>query len=210
MLTIKSINEGPLRQLEQMGNLVQGSGNCLEKALRDKNVLERTAVQAAELALKGHKLTGELIIRLNKSFITSLDREDIGNIAFELQRLLTRNQGILELLVLLKPGLPLTPEGLQLGIHLVTAITDLNLAVSLLKKVEKDSQLLFRCCERVSQSTYNGERCYREALAAVLFFNDKDHLDTVKWKEIFGELAKALDHCARAADLLKGVVLKYG
>lgn len=210
MLTIRSINEGPLRQLEQIGNLVQGSGNCLEKALRDINALESAAAQAAEFALRGHKLTGELIIRLNKSFITSLDREDLGNIAFELERLLTGNQGALELLVLLKPGMPLPPEGLRLGIHLVTAMTDLNLAISLVKRVEKDSQPLLRCCERVNQSAYNGGRCYREALAAVLPLPEKDHSDIIKWREIFGELAKALDNCARAADMLKGVVLKYG
>lgn len=210
MLSIKSVKNNPLRLLERLGNMVQESGNCLERDLQDSITLEKACVEASELVSKGQKLSGELIIKLNKSFIIPLDREDVGSIAFELQQLLVCIQGALEFLVLSKQGWPLSQEGQQLVNHLVKAITELNLAVSKVKKVEQDCLNMLRCCERVSQTTYEGGRCYREALAKVLLNENQNPFKTIILQEMLREFAKGLEICNRSSDLLKGVILKYG
>ena len=53
-----------------------------------------------------------------------------------------------------------------------------------------------------------GNELYRDEIV-MLFGNNKDAIEILKWKEIMTELEKMLDSCVHLADSLKRVVLKY-
>jgi len=156
-----------------------------------------------DLEHKGDSLTHDIIKKLNKSFITPFDREDIYSLASKLDDVMDLIDASAQRIVMYNVEKP-TPEAQQLAFIILKGCQTLTKAVSLLGgKLEH----LNEYCVEVNALENEADRVCREAISR-LFDEEKDPIQLIKWKEIYETLEKATDKCEDAANILESVVVK--
>ena len=156
-----------------------------------------------ELEHKGDHLTHEIIKKLNKSFITPFDREDIYSLASKLDDVMDLIDASAQRFVMYNVEKP-TPEAQQLAFIILKGCQAIVKAVSLLGG---DLEHLYEYCVEVNALENEADRVCREAISR-LFDEEKDPIQLIKWKEIYETLEKATDKCEDAANILESVVVK--
>ncbi len=153
---------------------------------------------------KGDTITHNLITRLNQTFITPFDREDIHELSSKIDDVLDLTDAAASRLVTynvdrVRPGVP------ELAKILVAATEEV---VKSVKVLEKQDHILEHCIE-INRLENEGDRVSR-ALIAQLFDEEKDPVQIIKWKEIIEVLETAIDKCEDVANVLESVVIKSG
>ncbi len=188
---------------EITGNVIEGA-KVLDNLLRDWD--HRRLAGAAHLIRqvenRGDEMTHQLLIKLNQTFITPFDREDIHLLASSLDDVLDFIYGAINRLVTYKITQPSPSATVLAGIILKQA-EELGKAVSLL---EKDHALLSHCVE-VNRLENEADQVAQEAIGR-LFDGDYDPITLIKLKELLEILEEATDKAEDAANVLETVVLK--
>ncbi len=154
---------------------------------------------------KGDSLTHDIIKKLNKSFVTPFDREDIYSLASKLDDIMDLIDASSQRLVMYNVEKP-TPEAKQLAFIILKSCQALDKAVALLGgKLEPIAEY----CVEVNALENEADRVCREAISR-LFDEEKDPIQLIKWKEIYETLERATDKCEDAANILESVVVKNG
>lgn len=154
---------------------------------------------------KGDSLTHDIIKKLNKSFITPFDREDIYSLASKLDDIMDLIDASSQRMVMYNVEKP-TPESKQLAFIILKSCQALDKAVALLGgKLEPIAEY----CVEVNALENEADRVCREAISR-LFDEEKDPIQLIKWKEIYETLERATDKCEDAANILESVVVKNG
>jgi uncharacterized protein len=152
---------------------------------------------------KGDTITHDIIKKLNKSFVTPLDREDIYALSAALDDILDLIDASAQRFVMYNVEKP-TPEAKELAFIILKACQTIDKAVSLLgKKMEHIAEY----CVEVNALENEADRVCREAVSR-LFNEEKDPIQLIKWKEIYETLERATDKCEDAANILESVVVK--
>ena len=152
---------------------------------------------------KGDQQTHDIIKKLNKSFITPLDREDIYALSAALDDILDLIDASAQRIVMYNVEKP-TPEAKELAFLILKSCQIIDKGVSLLGgKLEHISE----CCVEVNALENEADRVCREAVSR-LFDEEKDPIQLIKWKEIYETLERATDKCEDAANILESVVVK--
>jgi len=152
---------------------------------------------------KADHLTHDIIKKLNKSFVTPLDREDIYALAGALDDILDLIDACAQRFVMYNVE-KTTQEAKELGFLILKSCQTLDKAVGLLGgKLEPIAEL----CLEVNSLENEADRVYREAISR-LFDEEKDPIRLIKWKELYETLEKATDKCEDAANILESVVVK--
>lgn len=178
-----------------------------------KNILEKPSAtsedlgQISDIEHKADDINDAIIDRLNQTFLTPLDREDIYSIATMLDDIVDMLQGAVERMVLYKTGEPTSGAG-ELARILIESTSELMSAFQLLKNIKGQQQNILEHVRRICELESEGDRVYRQEVA-MLFETCPDPIRIIKWKEVLERLEEALDHCENVADLLRGVVMKY-
>lgn len=160
-----------------------------------------------ELEHEADALTAMILDRLNSTFITPLDREDIYTLAQVLDDIVDFAQGTVERMILYRTTQP--SIGAQELVHLIVrAAEQIRMAFACLNHIHFKKSELLAATEEIYQLESAGDTIYRQEVAR-LFECEKDPIEIIKWKEILENLETTLDHCESIADLLKGVVVKY-
>ena len=158
-------------------------------------------VKAVETA--GDGLTRDLIQLLNTQYVTPFDREDIYQLATELDDVVDYVEEASELLGLYGVESATRHAVEQCGI-LVQAVEQLAVALAGLKSMRGVQDALVR----VKGLEDDGDRVVRDAVAA-LFRDDRiDPLTVIRWKDIYDTLEEALDACETAANVIANIVVK--
>jgi len=158
-------------------------------------------VKAIETA--GDGLTRELITLLNTQYVTPFDREDIYQLATELDDVVDYLEEASDLLGLYGVEAA-TRYAVEQCAIIVSAAEQLNLALAGLKGMRGVQDALVR----LKAFEDEGDRVLREAVAA-LFRDDRiDPLIVIRWKDIYEALEQALDACETAANVIANVVVK--
>jgi uncharacterized protein Yka (UPF0111/DUF47 family) len=151
------------------------------------------------------QLTHEVITRLDRSFITPLDREDIHELASGLDDVIDLIDGTARRAQIFHLGE--APEGSILLANVIKrACEELLVAVSGLKK--NDGAVL-PACIAVKRLEEEGDSLYHEWLGRV-FQGTPDPLLVIKWKELYDNLEKTLDMAEDAANVLESIAIKHG
>lgn len=150
----------------------------------------------------GDTITHDLNTRLNQTFITPFDREDIHELASKVDDVLDLADAAAGRLVLygvktIRPGV------VELAQILETATREILAAVRLLSKQD---HILEHCIE-INRLENEGDRICR-ALIATLFEEEKNPVEIIKWKEIIEAIETAIDKCEDVANVIETVVLK--
>jgi hypothetical protein len=151
------------------------------------------------------QVTHELVTRLNKSFITPLDREDIHMLASRLDDVLDRIDGAARRTAIFRAES--APQGaIILADVMVRATEQLLKAVQVLEKGK--SGVVIQACIEVKRLEEEGDSAYSEWLGR-LFDQETDPIALLKWKEIYDTLEKTLDQAEDVANVLESIAIKH-
>ena len=187
---------------EDMASNVTEGARVLHRLLQNFDSVEQQVQKIKDIEHRGDDMTHALIIKLNQTFITPFDREDIHRLAYSLDDVLDFVNAAGQRLVLYKirsdPGSAAILAGL-----IVRQSEELTKAVSLL---EKNKHVLEHCVE-INRLEDEADSVCREAIAH-LFEHEKDPIALIKSKELYEVLEMATDKAEDAANVLEAVVLK--
>jgi uncharacterized protein len=180
-----------------------GEGARLLKAILDdfENVEVRVK-QLKDLEHKGDDMTHGVLVKLNQTFITPFDREDIHQLASKLDDVIDYVYAAGERLVMYKI-LSAPPAVSELAGVIIRQADQLSKAVSMLEKHDN----VLEICVEINRLENEADQIGRAALAA-LFEREKDPINLIKIKELIEVLETATDKAEDAANVLESVVLK--
>jgi predicted phosphate transport protein (TIGR00153 family) len=186
---------------ELSGYLTEGA-KLLRGILEDPRDLERRVAEVQDVEHKGDRATHAIIAKLNQTFITPFDREDIHRLASSLDDVLDFVNAAATRLVMYKIFQP-PPTSAELAGLIVLQSEELARGVSLL---EKNGEVL-KHCEEVNRLEDEADQVSRRAIAN-LFDHEKDPIQLIKLKELYEILEVATDKAEDVANTLEGIVLK--
>jgi predicted phosphate transport protein (TIGR00153 family) len=150
------------------------------------------------------RTTHDIVDRLNRTFVTPLDREDIHALASSLDDVMDAIDAAAAVVRLYK--IHQVRGGAR---RLADIICDaVDLIAEAFGALEKRQGVL-AIAARISQLEHEADRVHQDAIAG-LFDQERDPIAVIKWKEIYDFLEAATDRCEDVANLLEGVVVKNG
>ena len=149
----------------------------------------------------------KIIDKLNMTFITPIDREDIYALATGLDDGVDNLQGTLQRIVMYRTGEALA-GAISLTKLIIEATEEIIQAFSLLKNIRKNQVQILEATHKIENLESEGDRIYRHEVA-FLFDQATDPIELIKWKDILENLEDTLDHCEKISDMIRGVVMKY-
>ncbi len=165
----------------------------------DDKGLSRAVVEAEQ---EGDRITHEIVKRLNSTFVTPIDREDIYGLATQMDDIVDYAEEAADLLGLYKIEAPME-QAQALTKVLVAACEQLAEGLEHLPGF-KD---LDKYWIEVHRLENEGDRISRDAVAS-LFSNGIDPMVVIRWKDVFAVLENAIDATETAAQILEGIVIK--
>jgi uncharacterized protein len=186
---------------EAAGNIVRAAdlldqmlGNYPERAdlARDILICEQD----------GDRITHDIIQRLNQTFVTPIDREDIYELASALDDIVDYTEEVADYLGLYKIEAPMM-QGQRLAHILLQASRQIAEAMPRMRTFNDISHYTVE----INRLENDGDRVSREAMAS-LFDNGIDPMVVIRWKDLFERLEAAIDATERVANILEGIVIK--
>jgi predicted phosphate transport protein (TIGR00153 family) len=150
----------------------------------------------------GDHITHEVIRRINETFVTPIDRDDILRLASALDDIVDYIEEAADYLGLYSVEAPMM-QALALAHVLVDATRELAAAVPLMREFKDVSRHIVE----VHRLENEGDRIVRNAIAS-LFEDGIDPMVVIRWKDIFERLEDAIDATERTAYVLEGIVIK--
>lgn len=158
----------------------------------------------SELEKEGDRLTHRMVDALNRSFITPIDRDDIYKLNSNLDDILDFMEACAVRLQLFKITKP--TAGMKRFASLIyQAVDDINEALSNFKNPTK----VLEITRDIKDLESEGDTISHK-LISDLFEQEKDPIELIKLKEIYGRLESTLDRCQDLACLLEAIIVKNG
>jgi predicted phosphate transport protein (TIGR00153 family) len=151
---------------------------------------------------EGDRITHDIVQRLNHTFVTPIEREDILALAGALDDVVDLVDEVADYLGLYHIEAPMD-QALRLARILDEACRALNEATPLLR----DFRDMSRHTVEVHRLENEGDRLTRDAIGA-LFARGIDPMTVIRWKDIYERIEEAIDSTERVALLLEGIVIK--
>jgi predicted phosphate transport protein (TIGR00153 family) len=158
-------------------------------------------VKAEETA--GDHITRDLITLLNTQYMTPFDREDIFQLATEIDDVVDYLEEASDLLGLYGVEMP-TRHAVEQCAVIVQACEQLAIACDNLKSMRGVQEAVVE----LKRLEDEGDRILRDALASLFRDEAIDPLIVIRWKDIYEALERALDACETAANVLANIVVK--
>jgi uncharacterized protein len=150
----------------------------------------------------GDRITHDLIQRLNHTFVTPIDREDILQLASALDDIVDFTEEVADYLGLYKIEAPME-QAQRLAHILLQSCRQISEAMPRLRGFRDISHYTVE----INRLENDGDRVTREAMAS-LFDNGVDPMMVIRWKDIFERLEAAIDATEKVANILEGIVIK--
>jgi predicted phosphate transport protein (TIGR00153 family) len=151
---------------------------------------------------EGDEVTHEVVRRLNQTFVTPIDREDILDLVRALDDIVDYTEEVADYLGLYRIEAPMV-QAQQLARVLRDAAHHVGLAIPQIRGFKDISEHAVE----VHRLENEGDRIVRAAIAS-LFEAGIDPMVVIRWKDLYERLEDAIDSTERAADVLEGIVIK--
>jgi uncharacterized protein len=188
--------------IEDAQNVLAGA-RLLEEFFRSYDQRERLASQLRDLERRGDALSHDIGQKLENTFVTPFDREDIHQLISRLDDILDFIEEVADTCVLYKIEEPTSVAQKQAGI-IVKQCEELGKALDKLKGF-KDIGPHWIEIHRLENE---GDRITRQAMAD-LFTNGIEPIDLIKWKDVYALLEDTIDACEDAANVIERIVVKH-
>jgi len=190
------------RLFSELAANLDAAAQLLPKFMSDG---DRKSIAAAILEHEhvGDKIVHDIVRRLNKSFITPIDREDIYDLVATMDEVLDNIEAATDAMVLYRVAAPTEFARRQAKV-IAEAAAVLH---QIIDDLEKRTDLMERVIS-INSLENEGDRIVRDAIAA-LFDDDIDAREIIKWKDIYELLESAIDECEHVANVIESIVLKH-
>jgi len=187
---------------QMTGNLGEAA-RLLKQTLEDFREVEERVRLLKEIEHRGDEMTHNILTKLNQTFITPFDREDIHQLASSLDDVLDFTYAAGVRLTMYKiTGAPQAAP--KLADILVRQTDQLSQAMV---RLEKNHDHVLENCVEINRLENEADQVARTAIA-VLFDKEKDPISLIKLKELFEVLETATDKAEDVANVLEAVVVK--
>jgi predicted phosphate transport protein (TIGR00153 family) len=186
----------------RQGALVREGCEQLQEMVSKFDDIEGRARKLKECEHRGDLVTHEIFERLNRTFITPIEREDIHTLASGLDDVLDSVEAIASRFVMFnisgstQPARELARILVDCGVQIEQAVLHL-----------KDFKNLMAFTIELNRLENEADQISRDAVAD-LFSGKHDVLDVMRWKEIYGRLENAADQCEDVANTIETIVIK--
>jgi predicted phosphate transport protein (TIGR00153 family) len=151
---------------------------------------------------EGDRITYDIIQRLNATFVTPIDREDILELASGLDDIVDLTEEVADYLGLYRIEAPME-QAQRLANILMEACRKINEAVPRMRGFQDVSHYT----SEIHRLETDGDRVTREAVAS-LFDTGIDPMVVIRWKDIFERLEEAVDATEHIANVIANIVVK--
>jgi uncharacterized protein len=187
---------------EEAGKNILQAADLLDRMLRnfpDSKLLARDILICEQ---EGDRITHDIIDRLNHTFVTPIDREDILALASALDDIVDYTEEVADYLGLYKIEAPMD-QAIKLAHVLLAAARQVSEAIPRLRGFRDISHYTVE----INRLENEGDRITREAVAS-LFDGGIDPMVVIRWKDLFERLEAAIDATEHVANILEGIVIK--
>ncbi len=193
----------------QAATMVRGA-TLLLQCLEEKGNLDTIYLASKrihEVEHEGDELVHRLMERLNKTFITPLDREDIYELCSRLDDVLDYVDAVAKRLVTFKISIP-TPQSVELSRIILRSSEEVSRGISLLRDLRRHEEII-RQCAKINQLENDADQVMRDALNTLFNGEMRDPIEVIKWKDLYEHLEMATDRCEDVANIIETVLVKY-
>jgi predicted phosphate transport protein (TIGR00153 family) len=184
-------------------NMIEGS-RLLKEMMEHFLDPVQQAKRIKDVEHVGDGITHDIALRLNQTFITPIDREDIHDLASALDDILDVIEAIADRFVIYKIGMP-TDTALRLADILYQASVAVGCGVD---RLGMTHSAVTECAVQVNSLENEADRLSRDAISA-LFEKEADPIAVIKWKEIYETFEAGTDRCEDVANILERIALKH-
>jgi predicted phosphate transport protein (TIGR00153 family) len=187
-----------------LADRIVSGATLLERMLASDPPAWDTALQIKQIESECDAITHSIIQRLNKTFVTPIDREDIHALAKSLDDVMDAIDAAANVMRRYRMA------QLRYGARELASVTwqsamQVKVAVEALERRKEVHQLAVE----VNRLENAADDIHNEALRR-LFEEERDAITVIKWKEVLDLLEEATDRCEDCANVLEGVVVKHG
>ena len=187
---------------EEAGENIRRAADLLDRMLRNYPDSKDLARDILICEQEGDRITHDIISRLNHTFVTPIDREDILALASALDDIVDYIEEVADYLGLYKIEAPMD-QAIRLAHVLLLAGEQVADAIPRLRGFRDLSHYTVE----INRLENEGDRITREAVAS-LFQNGIDPMVVIRWKDLFERLEEAIDAAEHVANILEGIVIK--
>jgi predicted phosphate transport protein (TIGR00153 family) len=187
---------------EEAGENILRAADLLDQMLRNYPDSKELARDILICEQEGDRITHDIISRLNHTFVTPIDREDILALASALDDIVDFTEEVADYLGLYKIEAPMD-QAIRLAHVLLLASRQVAEAIPRLRGFRDLSHYTVE----INRLENEGDRITREAVAS-LFQNGIDPMVVIRWKDLFERLEEAIDAAEHVANILEGIVIK--
>lgn len=179
----------------------------LNDVMKDYTCVGEKVKEIDRIEHEADNVNDRIIDKLNLTFITPIDREDIYALANNLDDGVDLLQGTLQRYHMYHVGEPMS-GAVKLTELLIVATEEVVRAFSFLDNIRKNQVQILDASHKIERYESEGDSIYRQEVA-YLFEHETNAIELIRWKDVLEQLEDTLDHCELIADMLRGVVMKY-
>ena len=188
---------------DEQSKLIVRAAGLLHELFLDPGRLDEWVASIKQVEHEADNVTREVVNRLNRAFVTPLDREDILHLTSRLDSVVDLIDGTARRAAQFRIDGTREEAGtlsallLQMAEHVAHAVAAL-----------KRPKAMEHHTRRIKELEEEGDGVYHAAMGR-LFSGQPDALEVIKWKELFDTMEDSLDRCDDVSNMLKGISLKH-
>ncbi|HEX6587421.1 MAG TPA: DUF47 family protein [Longimicrobiales bacterium] len=191
----------------ELATRLTATARLLHELFSDPAHLDQKVAAIKKLEHEADQITHSVIDRINRTFVTPIDREDIHLLASHLDDVIDQIDGAARRAQMFRIGAEPVREPavkmcaclIQMGVAIERAVAD----------VKKPKVVVERGVE-IKQLEEQGDAIYHEAVGGLFQGDRPDPLVVIKWMELYDKIENALDECENVANTLDSISLKNG
>lgn len=186
----------------ELAKRLTASANLLHEMFRSPGEIEAHVAKIKQLEHEADNLTRDVIDRIDRTFVTPFDREDIHALASELDDVIDLIDGTARRTTIFRIE-KTRPAAVVLAEVLARAAGCVEEGVRDMKIAKR----VYAVSEKLKVLEEEGDAIYHDAMSA-LFAEGGDALEVVKWKDLYDKIEDALDQCDDVGKVLQSIALK--
>ena len=208
MVSLIPRKQGFFELFEQMTSTIAEAARYLETLVSDFNDLEVRLIRLKELEHEGDMTTHQSIARLNRTFLTPFDREDLHALATELDEILDWIEESGQRLLMYQCTTP-KDDARRLARLAVRTTEELHHAMQQLKSHHRQKAKMEQHLVEVNRLENEADNIYRQALAELFAENGDNAIEILRWKEVYDALENVIDSCETVAHVIDSILVKH-
>lgn len=193
--------------LDAHAQLCYEAASLLEGAMTEEIAKEEALEKISVLEGQANELVMETMKRLQKTFITPMDREDIQQLIDQLDLSIDAIKEIMDKMCMYHVGTA-TDGAKRMASIAAKAIKEIRKSISYMSSLKKNYLKIEARSNKVLTLEQEGDDLYHSEMAK-LFTDCKDPIEIIKWKEILQSIEDVTDDCEDLVITFRRVVLKY-